>query len=220
VIFAICFVVESAYLVKMDDKWFKQRQKIAGVTADEIALKMGRDRSIVSRIYTGRQKMTVEWAKAFAKVLNVSLDDVLLHAGVLDAPEARTIKPGLSDGDAAPWVGKGGEAQRIDAIATVFGGGKPGIDVWQVQSAAMTLNGLIAGDFLLVDSHQSETCRAGDVVIAQIYDWQTGSATSVIRRYEPPVLVAASTAPEDQRVLVVDGNNVVIKGKVIANWRA
>lgn len=205
--------------MKMDDKWFKRQQKIASVTADEIANEMGRDRSIVSRIYTGRQQMTLEWAKAFAKVLSVSLDDVLLHAGVLDAPEARTIQPGFSDGDAAPWIGKASEAEMIEAIAAAFGGGKPGIDVWQVRSAAMALNGLLSGDFLLVDSHQSEMCRAGDVVVAQNYDWQTGSAISVIRRYEPPVLVSASTNPDDQRVLVVDGNNVVIKGKVIASWR-
>ena len=203
----------------MDDKWFKHQQKIAGVTADEIANEMGRDRSIVSRIYTGRQKMTVEWAKAFAKVLNVPIDEVLKRAGVLDPPEARSIQPGFSDGDATPWVGKGGDAQKIEAIAAAFGGVKPGIDVWQVNSTAMSINGLLVGDFMLIDGHQSETCRAGDIVVAQHYDWQSGGAVSLIRRYEPPVLVAASTSAEDQRVLVVDGNNVAIKGKMIASWR-
>jgi len=203
----------------MDDKWFKHQQKIAGVTADEIAKAMGRDRSIVSRIYTGRQKMTLEWAKAFAEVLNVSLDEVLKRAGVLDPPEARTIQPGFSDGDAAPWLGKKGESHKVDAIAAAFGGNRPGVDVWQMNSGAMALDGLLPGDFLLIDSHQSELCRAGDVVVAQNYDWQTGSATSLIRRFEPPVLVAASSEPDSKRVLVVDGNNVVIKGKVIASWR-
>jgi len=203
----------------MDDKWFKQQQKKVGVTADEIANRMGRSRSIVSHIYTGRQKMSVEWAKAFADVLQVPLDEVLRRAGVLDEPQARAINPGFSDGDAVLWAGKKSEGERIDTIAAALGGGKPGIDVWQMNNDAMALDGLLAGDFLLADSHQSEMCRAGDVVVAQNYDWKTGSATTLIRRFEPPVLVAASIKPDDKRVLVVDGNNVVIKGKVIASWR-
>jgi len=203
----------------MDDKWFKQQQKKVGVTADEIADRMGRSRSIVSHIYTGRQKMSVEWAKAFADVLQVPLDEVLRRAGVLDEPQARTIRPGFSDGDAAIWIGKKTEAGKVDTVAAAFGGDAPGIDVWQMNSGAMALDGLLPGDFLLIDSHQSELCRAGDVVVAQNYDWQTGSATSLIRRFEPPVLVAASSDPDSKRVLVVDGNNVVIKGKVIASWR-
>lgn len=203
----------------MDDKWFKQQQKIAGVTADEIANEMGRDRSIVSRIYTGRQKMSVEWAKAFAKVLDVPLDEVLRRAGVLDQTQSRRIRPGFSEGDAEIWIGKNADADRLDAIAAAFGGGKPGIDVWKMNSSAMALDGILAGDFLLVDSHQSELCRAGDVVVAQNYNWKTGDATTIIRRFEPPVLVAAGTDTDSKRVLVVDGNNVVIKGKVIACWR-
>ena len=204
----------------MDDKWFKQQQKKIGVTSEDIASAMGRSRTNVSKILNGHQKMSMEWAKVFADVLQVPLDEVLERAGVLDAPQARTMKPGFSDGDATPWIGKGSAAENIKSIASVFGGDRAGVDVWQVSSAAMALNGLLQGDFMLVDSHQSEMCRAGDVVVAQNYDWQTGSAVSVIRRYEPPVLVAASTSPDDQRVLVVDGNNVVIKGKVIASWRA
>jgi hypothetical protein len=60
--------------------------------------------------------------------------------------------------------------------------------------------------------------RPGDVVIAQVYD-RGGSAKTVLRRFEPPVLVAASMDPEDWRVHVVDGNNVLIRGKVVASWR-
>ena len=57
----------------MDDKWFKRQQKIAGVTAADIADRMGRARSNVSHILNGHQRMSLEWAKAFAEVLNVPL---------------------------------------------------------------------------------------------------------------------------------------------------
>ncbi len=203
----------------MDILWFKKMQRQAGVTAEDIAAKMGRDRSIVSKIYSGQQRMSLDWAKAFADVLNVSLDEVLEHAGELDTLRARELKPGFAESDAAPFIGKGGDANAIEARARAFGGGRPGVDVWEVRGGALALGGYMPGDYMLVDTHQSETVRAGDIVIAQRYDGQTGSATTLLRRFEPPVLVAASTDPEDQRVHIVDGANVVIRGKVVASWR-
>lgn len=207
----------------MDDKWFKQQQKKVGVTAEDIAKAIGRDRSLVSRIYVGRQKMTFEQAKAFAKVLEAPLDEILERAGL--APngdgsyEVRgSLTGGFSEGDAAPYKASAAETDTTKRIAALMGQG-PGVDTWTVTSETMRMSGYLPGDTILVDTHQSERAKAGDVVIAQIYDWQTGSAKTVLRRNEPPVLVADGLSQNDQRVLVVDGNNVVIKGKVIAQWR-
>lgn len=202
----------------MDDKWFKQRQKIAGVTAEDIAKRMGRDRSVVSHIYSGRQRMSLDWARAFAEVLNVSLDEVLQHAGVMDEQQAQTLRPGFSESDVAPWKGKDAEDRAVHTVAQAHGE-KPGVDVWQVKSPALSLMGYMPGDMMLVDTHAAERVRQGDVVVAQIYDNNKGSAFTLLRRYEPPVLVAASPDPADRRVHVVDGINVVIRGRVTASWR-
>ena len=211
--------VSNAYLSAMiDEKWFKQQQRKAGVTADEIAQKMGRTRSAVSHIYMGRQQMSLEWAKAFAEVLQVPLDEVLRRAGVADGPTAQALSPGFSDSDAAAWVPKPGEGQRVKTLAEAFGA-RPGVDIWQVRTPAMGLQGLLPGDFILVDTHAAERVRPGDLVVAQVYDNARGGATTILRRFEPPVLVAASTDPADQRIFVVDGNNVAIRGRITASWR-
>lgn len=203
----------------MDDKWFRRRQKIAGVTAEDIARIMGRARSNVSHILNGHQKMSLDWAKAFAEALAVPLDEVLLHAGVLDEPEAQAIRPGFAESDAAPWMGRpGAPNHRMLAIVEAFGA-RAGVDLWQVRSPALALMGYMPGDMMLVDSHAADRARAGDVVVAQIYENATGTAITLLRRYEPPVLVAASPAPQDGRVHVVDGVNVVIRGRVSASWR-
>lgn len=204
---------------QMDDKWFKAQQKRADVTAEDIGKALGRDRSVVSRIYVGRQKMSLDQAKVFARVLGTPLEDVMKHAGILDPAEAQRVAPGYADSDVAPWMGSGSEAERLKATAASLGGDRRGVDVWTVKSLAMATGGLLPGDHLLVDSLQSERCKAGDIVVAQTYDGPTGTAETVLRRYEPPVLVAASTDPETGRVLVVDGHNVLIRGKVIASWR-
>lgn len=206
----------------MDDKWFKAQQKRVGVTAEDIAARMGRTRSNVSHILSGKQRMSLDWAQAFAEVLQVPLATVLEKAGVADAPVAQQLAPGFGESDAAPWV----EAPRPNdpnrAIAAALGADRPGVDVWRVKGAAMALAGYLMGDFILVDTHAADRARAGDVVLAQVYR-ATGrdmTARTILRRLEPPVLVAASCDPEDSRVHVVDGVNVLVRGKVLASWRA
>jgi SOS-response transcriptional repressor LexA len=203
----------------MDILWFKQQQKRVGVTADEIAQKMGRARSNVSHILNGHQRMSLDWAKAFSEVLQVPLATVLEKAGVTDAPTVQAVTPGFAESDAAPWV-PGPEtsgAREVSTVASALGGGRPGVDVWRVKGQAMALSGLLAGDFMLVDTHQAERVKPGDVVVAQVYNPR--GATTVLRRYEPPVLIAATADPAEGRVHVVDGINVVIRGKVVASWR-
>lgn len=203
----------------MDDKWFKQQQKRVGVTADDIAQRRGLSRVNVSHILTGRQRMSLDWAKAFADVLEVPLATVLEKSGIADASTAQSISPGFAESDAAAWVPGPGLAENapVRGVAEVLGATRPGIDIWRVKSRAMALAGLIEGDFMLVDSNQAERVRPGDIVIAQIYT-RTG-ANTVLRRFEPPVLVASSADPDDARVHVVDGTNVVIRGKIVASWR-
>lgn len=202
----------------MDDKWFKTQQKKAGVTAEDIARRMGRDRSVVSHILNGRQRMSLEWAQAFADVLGVSVTEVLEHAGAVPKLVARQLQPGFADSDAAAWIPQGADDRQVPTMAAAMGQ-RPGIDVWQIRSAAMAFMGYMPGDYMLVDTHVTERVRAGDVVIAQVYDNAKGTATTLLRRFEPPVLVAASPEPDDRRVYVVDGTNVVIRGKIVGSWR-
>lgn len=200
----------------MDDKWFRNRQKEVGVTAEHIAAARGRSRSIVSHILNGKQRMSIEWAQAFADVLKVPLDVVLEKAGTLDAPKAQTLRPGFAESDAAVWKGSPEQERKVASIADAMGR-RDGINVWQVKSRALSFMGYMPGDFLLVDAFAAERARQGDVVVAQVYE--RDGATTVLRRYEPPVLVAAGPEIAERRVHVVDGVNVVILGKVNGCWR-
>lgn len=217
-------VVGGIYLANMDEKWFKQQQRRVGKTSEDIGTALGRDRTIVSRIYNGRQKMTADQARVFAEVLEVPVGQVLERAGVL-ARDDLTPTIGFAEDkidfkppDAVAFSGSENERLNVVSIAEHFGGNRPGVDVWEVSGAAMSLMGYLTGDCMLVDAHAATRAVAGDVVVAQIYD-RRGEATTVLRRFEPPVLVSASSEPDHQRVYVVDGNNVVIRGKVVASWR-
>lgn len=198
--------------------WFKQKQKMAGVTSFDLGEAIQRDRSVISRIINGSQPMTLDQARIFAEMLGVSLSEMIEKGGLGDRQVAQELTPGFSESDAAAWVpGPGiGETAAVRSIAVAMGE-RPGVDVWRVKSSVMALWGLLEGDFMLVDTHQAERVKAGDVVIAQVYT--RTSANTVLRRFEPPVLVAANLPPYEGRVYVVDGVNVVIRGKVVASWR-
>lgn len=205
----------------MDMTPLRARQKELGVTNDDLARAIKRDRSVISRIWSGDRPLKPEEVPAFAEALGVKPDFVIEHAGLtylweVKAPAAATY---FAE-DAARWDPKPGEepGPTLD-MAKLLGGGRAGIDIWQVKGGALMLEGYRDGDFLLVDHNAAERARAGDVVIAQVYDWNHAAAATLVRRYEPPVLVAASLDPADRKVHVVDGNNVAIKGIVIGSWR-
>jgi SOS-response transcriptional repressor LexA len=204
----------------MDTIWFKALQKRSGLTSFDLGEAIGRDRTVISRIINGTQRMTLEQARIFAERLDVPLPEMLEKAGLADKGTAQQLAPGFQESDAAVWVAASGSAddRTVPTVAEALGGGRPGVDVWRVKSQAMALAGFLAGDFMLVDTHQAERVKTGDLVIAQVYN--RAGATTVLRRFEPPVLVAASADPADGRVHVVDGINVVIRGKVLASWRA
>ena len=201
----------------MDKDWFKRHMRVQGKTADDLAKAISRDRAVVTRIMNGHQQITVEQARIFAEELRVDVSEVLLHAGIADAPTAQAFSPGFAESDAAPWVPGPGMAEgvQVPTIAQALGGGRPGVDVWRVKGLAMSQHGFLPGDYMLVDTHQAERVKPGDAVIAQVYN-RTG-ATTVLRTYAPPVLLSAD--PNDCQVHVVDGTNVVIRGKVTASWR-
>jgi SOS-response transcriptional repressor LexA len=205
----------------MDAAWFKALQKRTGVTTFDLGAAIGRDRTVVSKIINGNQKLTLEQAAAFAELLGVPLADMITRAGIGTPAQAQQVSPGFSESDAAPWKGPDRPNDPGRAIAAALGADRPGIDVWQVKGKSMQLAGLMPGDFMLVDTHAADRARAGDTVVAQLYrpSGRDMTAVTVLRRLEPPVLVAASVDPADARVHVVDGVNVLVRGKVIASWR-
>ncbi|MBU2867037.1 helix-turn-helix domain-containing protein [Pacificibacter marinus] len=207
--------------------WFKNTLKQKNVSSEDVASILGLAQSNISHIYAGRQQMSLKWAQAFSQALDIPVDEILRRAGQTgetgrDEITERTLKDlrrGFSDSDATPYAAGPSETKKTETIAIQFGQ-RAGVDVWTVGTDCMRLGGYLKGDQILVDTHKSEQCRAGDVVIAQVYDNQGGGAKTVLRRFEPPALIADSALDENQRIIIVDGTNTVIKGKVVAQWRS
>jgi hypothetical protein len=211
--------VWTGYLSGMDKEWFLKRQRLVGKTSFDLGEAISRSRTVISHILNGHQKMTFEQAEIFARELNVDLPEMLSRAG-LRADTGAPISMGMSDGDVTPYTIGPRDAHALRDIREASTDGSNNPNLWRVQSDSCSLAGVLVGDFILVAPCENRRPKSGALVIAQIYDWDLGSATTVLRRYDAPVLVAATMNPADQRVHVVDDRNVKIMAEVTMSWRS
>jgi hypothetical protein len=201
----------------MDVMWFKRELRKAGKTAEDVANIVGRDRSVVSHIFAGRRRLDMTWARAFAEAMDKPVTEILEQGGVLDREEVQALHLGLAEGDVAQISGP--REDRDTGVMRALGCAKPGVDVWSVNNDACALLGLMIGDRMAVDQHAAATASRGDLVIAQVYD-RSGGATTVLRKFDPPILLPASAQADSHSAYIVNSNSVVIRGKVVASWRA
>lgn len=124
--------------------------------------------------------------------------------------ETRDIAPqGFGEGDAAPYSGE---------APAVFGALGANRSVWRVGSRALELQGVLPDDLLLLD--QAAPARAGDCVVAQIYDFDAATARTRIRAYDGLYLTTATMDRAlQERPLPVDGERVVVMGRIVGLFR-
>jgi len=125
------------------------------------------------------------------------------------APEAERFEPA-------------GRNDRLGNIAAAAIAGREATHPWSIRTRAVEGRGILPGDVVIVDLNA--TPSKGQIVCAQVYDWQTRQAETVWRVFEPPYLVAAALDPALaetlRRPLIVDNDRVVIKGVVTEVFRA
>lgn len=195
----------------MDGDWFRLQHKLRGISQTQLAARMGRSPTFLTRVYSGAQPLKVSEAGDLARLLGLELREVLARAGLaVQADQAPgEIRPrGFEESDVQPLQGVAPAPPPLRAQGN-------GQTVWTVHNDGMALAGFLPGDQMIVDANA--TPHRGDAVIAQIYDWRAETAQTVLRLYLPPYLTRPSVRAEAP--LTVDGEHVIIKGTVVASWR-
>lgn len=88
---------------------------------------------------------------------------------------------------------------------------------WTVASRALDLAGFLPGDVVEFDLSDDRP-RAGEVVVAQLYDVD-GSGRTVLRLCEPPYLVVQTGDPSIPRRPVEIGPQAVVMGRFLRMTR-
>lgn len=124
---------------------------------------------------------------------------------------------GLAEDDVMPFVYKPEAHATRSAILDILAPGRENTDIWVVRTRALEDEGYKPGDRVIVDL--DATPQIGCIVCAQIYDWDKGDAKTLLRLYEHPYLVAATSDPRFRKPELIDDKYIIIKGVVVASFR-
>jgi hypothetical protein len=118
---------------------------------------------------------------------------------------------GLAE-DAVPFDAESADPAVSAAIRALIGS-RGDANSRTIRTRALEGLGYLPGDIVIVDLRRKPA--RGDVVCAQVYEPGRSEPETVMRIYQPPVLVAATFDEQLQRLLWVDDPRVKIEGVVL-----
>jgi hypothetical protein len=124
---------------------------------------------------------------------------------------------GFSDEGAAYDPGTPSTDPVLQAMIDAALKGRASASCWRLKTRALEDAGYLIGDIVIADAAVAP--RAGDAVVAQVYDLRTGTAETIVRISEPPYLVAASSDPGLRKPMLVDNERVIVWGAITQSLR-
>jgi hypothetical protein len=182
--------------------WLEGVMRRHDVTARQIALRS--DGISPSTIYRaleddGQFVMSTTKLAQIASAFGEDLPDVLARPGT-PAPMATGLNEEMTpySGGDLPVAARAGNDQGI----------------WTIGTTALDLEGYLPGDKVIVD--MTVRPEPGDIVCAQVYNMQRGTAETVLRMYQPPFLMTRSANRRTEaKPLFIDNERVLIRGTVV-----
>lgn len=170
--------------------WFEGILARSGDSLNKVANKTGRNRSTFSRFLSGHtETMQQETIELLCQVYGVN------------PPDASVA--GFAESDARPLEASEGGHDPLPHGSE--------LNDWVITTDALRHLGIIPGDVLRVNPLLLP--RPGDLVCAQIINFQLATADTVFRFYEPPFLISGSHERGHRRPRMID-ESVTIMGVV------
>lgn len=167
----------------------RQLLKAHNVTQTELARLLGRDKAVITNLLQGRRRLQAVEAMKIARHLNVPVAEVLGEQKPAHGMEERVLIPFQQ----APETSARKHAQVVRAKGKYylesfqpFG---PQAFALEVKDDSLNLAGILPGDITVCD--MGRECKAGETVVVQHY--QRVGAKTLLRKYQPPLLLPHST---------------------------
>lgn len=153
----------------------RKHLKAAGMNqaalADAVDIKPG----FLSEILSGKKNPSLNTLEAIAAALNVQIAD--LFAG--ETPDTGSLT-GMAEAEAEPFKPAGSSA--LQAAIAALGSACRHAETYRIKKADPAL-ALCEGDLLVID--MGAPVEPGALVIATIADFDSGAASTIVRRYVP-----------------------------------
>ena len=105
----------------------------------------------------------------------------------------------------------------LDKAVSALLDASPSQQAWILGNDNLRLSGYLRGDILIVDANSEP--EAGQVVCVELSQWERGQVRTVFRVYQHPYVIPAGVDPALWKPLIVDKDQVKIKGTVVAMVR-
>lgn len=157
-----------------------------GLTVQQLAERLQCSYQQVIRLERGQRRLSQQWMERIATALSCRPGELIES----ELPEgmAETLIPFHAEPDrtrAHPSIVKREDAfyfkDEAEASAKLY--------ALEVRDGSLNLAGILAGDIAISDL--DAPCAASDIVVVQHYSG--GGARTLLRRYEPPMLLPHST---------------------------
>lgn len=181
-----------------------------GITQTELARLLGRDKSVVTNLLQGKRQLKADEAGVIARELGVPVAEILglqedAVGGVAEAVLIPFQHAPQRSKRARQVVHKGGRYYLEEG-----GGFSPRAYALEVRDDGLNLSGVLPGDVVI--SELDRPVRPGQLVVAQHY--AEGGAVTLVRRFDPPYLMAHSTSPH-HRALHLEQDDVRVVSPVL-----
>lgn len=171
--------------------YLKQIMVRHGINQTDLARILGRDKSVITNLFQGKRQLKADEVMKIARHIGVPVTQIL---GIADAPSG-FMEPSLLipfQHEPKNWKRHGNVVKKdgkfyLEANDQDFSAKKA--YALQITDNSMNLAGMLEGDFII--SELDRPCKAGQFVVAQHY--QGRGAKTIIRKYEPPLLLPHST---------------------------
>jgi hypothetical protein len=192
---------------------------------------------MADRLETMRQRLraTVEGnggPAAVARLSGVPLNSIgnYLRGMVKEPPASAMIAIAVACGVGSSWLmaldPPGEAAGFAEGDAAPFDGDLPAMEGrtphargrWRITSRALDLAGILPGDIVEFDLKELQPPR-GTVVVAQVYRPDRPGADTMLRIYDPPVLLVRTTDPSIDARPVAIGERAVVMGSFLWLFR-
>jgi hypothetical protein len=189
-------------------RWLHSLTERHNITLTEIARRAAMNPSTLTQFYNREERAGTLQTFSIRRIADAMAEPV--PPEVVGETELR----GFREAEAAVYDPMPGDP--LAEAVRAFVAGRDHLIPWELKTRALEPAGFAPGDVLIMDLNGTAT--PGDVVCAQIYDWQASRAETVFRIYEPPYLVGAG---EDtwRKPLAETDRAVAIKAVMLMSFR-
>lgn len=195
----------------MDSEWFQNRMDEKGLTQEDVGQEIHRDRSVVSRIFSGEVSLQLSDVQGFARILETCPIEILYRAGLWDTRPELYLAPVINSVEAGSFVETTPDEPPYTSNTIIVE--HPNRTVFALMVTGDSMDRVAPEHSLIVVDYSEKNARDGELFVFRRH----GEATfKRFRKDKSGIrLEPDSTNPRHTPIFPENGDHIEVIGRVI-----